>query len=226
MSDQMFETTRVVIADDNLLIRQGLASLLELSDSIEIVGLASDPTELQEQLVAVDPDVVITDIRMPPTHTTEGIDAALQIRRDRPGVGVVVLSQFSEPEYVMALFQHGSRGLGYMLKERIGDLDQLEQAIHSVQTGGSAVDPKIIDILVRGESDAGPRSLEALTPREQEVLALIAEGLNNATIGERLTLSTKAVSNHINNIFSKLGLGDDPESDRRVRAVLMWLADT
>lgn len=225
MSDAVSETTRVVIADDNLLIRQGLASLLELSDAIEIVGLACDPTELQDQLEVAQPDVVITDIRMPPTHTNEGIDAALKIRNELPDVGVVVLSQFSEPEYVLKLFQHGSNGLGYMLKERIGDLDQLEQAIQSVRAGGSAVDPKIIDILVRGESAAGPRSLDVLTPREAEVLGLIAEGLNNATIGERLGLSTKAVSNHINNIFSKLDLGHDPESDRRVRAVLMWLAD-
>lgn len=214
---------RVLLADDSLLIRQGLVRLLEMSDAISVVGEASDGAELDELVVDTQPDVVITDIRMPPTHTTEGIDAALRIRSERPDTGVIVLSQFSEPEHVMKLFEDGSDGLGYLLKSGLGDLNQLEQAIASVTSGGSAVDPKVIDIMVGRRSDARAKQIEALTPRERDVLGLIAEGLNNATVAERLTLSPKAVSNHINNIFSKLGLGDDPESHRRVRAVLMWL---
>lgn len=219
--------SRVIVADDGLLIRQGLIALLGSSDRVEVVAECDDLDALERAVRDVAADVVITDIRMPPTHTTEGIDAALRIRAERPDIGVIVLSQFSEPEYVSMLFADGSDGLGYLLKERLGDLDQLEQAIHLVNGGGSALDPKIIDLMVQGERSraaADDAQIGSLTPRECDVLALIAEGLNNATVADRLVISQKAVAKHINSIFAKLGLGEDPESDRRVRAVLMWLA--
>ena len=216
--------SRVVVADDSMLIRQGLVSLLQLSDEVEVIGEAADVDELFAAVRSDEPHVVITDIRMPPTNTSEGIEAAVRLRSEYPDIGVVVLSQFSEPEYVMKLFQFGSDGLGYLVKERLGDLEQLEQAIRSVRSGGSAVDPKIVEIMVQSKSAHHADLIDRLTPREQEVLGLIAEGLNNSAVAERLVLSPKAVSNHINSIFSKLDLAADPESDRRVRAVLLWLA--
>ncbi len=223
----MNERTRVLVADDSVLIRQGLVAMLGASEQIEVVAECDALDALERAISETDVDVVITDIRMPPTHSTEGIDAALWIRSERPDTGVIVLSQFSEPEYVAMLFARGSDGLGYLLKERLGDLEQLEQAIDVVARGGSALDPKIIDLMVQGErarGSAADPAIDSLTPRECDVLALIAEGLNNATIAERLVVSQKAVAKHINNIFSKLGLAEDPESDRRVRAVLLWLA--
>lgn len=219
------EQTRVVVADDSLLIRQGLVGLIDSSPEMQVVGQCNDVAELDDALASSEVHVVITDIRMPPTHTTEGLDAALRIRVDRPDVGVIVLSQFSEPEYVSLLFRDGSDRLGYLLKERVGDVEQLEHAVRSVRAGGSAVDPKIIDLMVQGERRrSGAGGVDSLTPRECDVLGLIAEGLNNQTVADRLVLSQKAVQKHINSIFSKLALSEDPESDRRVRAVLMWLS--
>ncbi len=215
--------TRVVLADDSLLIRRGMRALLEDIPDVEVVAECSDADEL---LAAVDehqPDVVVTDIRMPPGHSDEGIRAALQIRREAPRTGVVVLSQYSEPEYVLMLFENGSDGLAYLLKERIGDVDQLDHAVGAVAGGGSSVDPEIIDVLVTGRATAsGP--LSRLTPRETEVLAAIAEGLNNTAIADRLVLSDKAVAKHINSIFAKLDLGSSDDVHRRVKAVLLWLS--
>jgi len=213
----------VVLADDSLLIRQGVRSLLEDIDGVEVVAECNDADELLAAVAEHQPDVVVTDIRMPPGHTDEGIRAALRIREERPSTGVVVLSQYSEPEYVLMLFENGSDGLAYLLKERIGDIDQLEHAVRAVAGGGSSVDPEIIDVLVRGRArSSGP--LSRLTPRETEVLAAIAEGLNNTAIAERLVLSDKAVAKHINSIFAKLDLGGSDDVHRRVKAVLLWLS--
>ncbi len=214
---------RVVLADDSLLIRQGVRALLEDIDEVEVVAECGTADELLDAVTDLEPDVVVTDIRMPPTHTDEGIRAALEIRSRASDVGVVVLSQYSEPEYVLMLFEDGSDGLGYLLKQRIGEVDQLERAVRAVAAGGSSVDPEIIDVLVTGRAKAdGPVS--RLTPRETEVLAAIAEGLNNSAIAERLVLSDKAVGKHINSIFSKLDLGHSDDVHRRVKAVLLWLS--
>ncbi len=215
--------TRVVLADDSLLIRQGVRALLEDIPDVEVVAECNDADELLAAVAEHRPDVVVTDIRMPPGHSDEGIRAALQIRREAPRTGVVVLSQYSEPEYVLMLFENGSDGLAYLLKERIGDVDQLDRAVRAVASGGSSVDPEIIDVLVTGRAAAsGP--LSRLTPRETEVLASIAEGLNNTAIAERLVLSEKAVAKHINSIFAKLDLGASDDVHRRVKAVLLWLS--
>ena len=215
--------TRVVLADDSLLIRQGVRALLEDIDGVDVIAECGSGPELLDAVTDLEPDLVVTDIRMPPTHTDEGIRAALAIRAAHPDTGVVVLSQYSEPEYVLMLFEHGSDGLGYLLKERIGDVDQLERAVRAVADGGSSVDPEIIDILVSGRAK-GDGPISRLTPRETEVLAAIAEGLNNAAIADRLVLSDKAVGKHINNIFSKLDLGGSDDVHRRVKAVLLWLS--
>lgn len=215
---------RVVVADDSLLIRQGVVGLFELTEGLEVVGQAGDLPSLLALVDELRPDVVVTDIRMPPTNTTEGIDAARLIRQSSAEVGVIVLSQHADPGYVTMLFEGGSDGLGYLLKERIGDVDELESAVHVVAAGGSVVDPKLVHVMVRQRVRPERPGVDGLTPRESDVLELIAEGLNNAAIAARLVLSEKAVSKHINSIFSKLGLGDEPDAHRRVKAVLMWLA--
>jgi DNA-binding NarL/FixJ family response regulator len=214
---------RLVVVEDDLLVREGLTSLFGGIDDIEVVAACADVAALDIALAQADPDVVLTDIRMPPTHTDEGIRAAIDIHRTRPGVGVVVLSQFAEPEYVLSLLDEGSDGLGYLLKERVSDVEHLRRAIESVARGESAIDPKIIDVLIAARS-RGTGELDRLTSREAEVLSLIAEGMNNATIAQELAVSDKAVQKHINSIFSKLDLGADTDVHRRVKAVLMWLA--
>jgi len=214
---------RVVVADDNVFIRNGVRAMLEVMDGVELVAECEDARSLLDAVDAHDPDLVITDIRMPPTHTDEGVVAARQIRADHPGVGVLVLSQYVEPDYVMTLFDDGSDGRGYLLKERVSDLDEFERAIRSVAAGESAIDAKVVEVLVSARS---PRAseIDRLTPREREVLSLIAEGHNNAAIAGRLVLGDKAVAKHINGIFSKLGLSEEDDVHRRVKAVLLWLA--
>lgn len=213
---------RLILADDNLLIREGVAAVLDTLDGVQIVAQCDDQPSLLRAVEQLQPDVVITDIRMPPTHTDEGIAAALTVRAEFPQIGIVVLSQFSEPTFVLALFENGSDGLAYLLKERVSP-SELERAVRSVADGGSAVDAKIVEVLVAGRASQ-LSSVNSLTAREQEVLARIAEGLNNAAVAEALSLSEKAVSNHINSIFSKLQLGEVDGAHRRVKAVLMWLA--
>ena len=214
---------RVVVADDNVFIRNGIAAMIDTIDDMELVAECSDLPELRSAVADHEPDLVVTDIQMPPTMTDEGIVAAIEIRAERDDVGVLVLSQYVEPEYVMMLFVGGSDGLGYLLKERVADLDEFERAIRSVASGQSAVDPKVVDVLVSSRSQR-PSEIDQLTPRETEVLGLIAEGLNNAAIADRLVLGDKAVAKHINGIFSKLGLSEEDEVHRRVKAVLLWLA--
>jgi DNA-binding NarL/FixJ family response regulator len=216
-------TIRVVLADDHVLIRQGVAAVIDAIPGVELIEQCADADQLLASVERLAPDVVVTDIRMPPTNTDEGIEAARAIRRNHPHIGVVVLSQYTEPEYVLALFEEGSDKLGYLLKDRV-DAPELSRAIEAVADGGSAVDAAIVEVLVRTRATrASP--VDTLTPREGEVLTLMAEGLNNRAVAGRLVLSEKAVAKHINSIFSKLGLAFEEDSHRRVKAVLLWLAE-
>ncbi len=214
----------IVLADDNHLIRQGVSAIIDSLPGVVIVAECDDHPGLLAAVETHRPDVVVTDIRMPPDHSDEGITAALEIRERHPDTGIVVLSQFSEPAFVLALFENGSEGLAYLLKDRVNP-GELERAVRAVASGGSAVDAKIVDVLVQGRNNR-PSAIDPLTPREREVLSRIAEGLNNAAVAEALVLSEKAVANHINSIFSKLELGDDEGAHRRVKAVLLWLAES
>jgi DNA-binding NarL/FixJ family response regulator len=216
---------RVVFAEDNYLVREGTAALLRTSAEIELVAMASD---LEELLAAVEehrPEVVLTDIRMPPTNTTEGIDAARRIREEHPDTGVVVLSQFAEAEYAHELLKDGAVGLGYLLKERVSDLDELVRALTEVAHGGSVIDPKVVEALVSAKERTGRSPLAQLTDREREVLAHMAQGKNNAAIARSLFLTERAVEKHINSVFHKLELSAEPEVHRRVMAVLAFLRE-
>jgi DNA-binding NarL/FixJ family response regulator len=215
-------TLRVVLAEDNLLTREGLRSVIQAADGVELVAVCATYDELIAAVEEHDPDVVLTDIRMPPRMTDEGVRAAAHLRRTRPRVGVVVLSQFDEPEFALALLDGGSRGRGYLLKERMSDPARLISALHEVARGGSVIDAKVVDALVSGRR---PRSrLDQLTAREQEVLALMATGLDNSAIAGTLYLTVRAVEKHINGIFAKLGLAEEREVHKRVKAVLVHLA--
>jgi DNA-binding NarL/FixJ family response regulator len=215
-------TLRVVLAEDNLLAREGLRALLSGAAGIELVGVCVDYDELVAAVGEHVPDVVLTDIRMPPTDTDEGVRAAAWMRRAHPGIGVVVLSQYDDPEFAMALLEDGSRGRAYLLKERMSDPSALVEAIVTVAGGGSVVDPKVVDALVRGRSARSPLAL--LTLREREVLAEMATGKDNRAIAGVLVLSVRAVEKHINGIFAKLGLAEETEVHRRVKAVLLHLS--
>jgi len=217
---------RVVLAEDSLLMREGIVSVLALSDEIEVVDTCVDYDTLLASVAEYGPDVVVTDIRMPPTQTDEGIRAASEIRASNPDVGVVVLSQYVEPDYAMRLFEEGSDGRAYLLKERVGDVEELARAIKRVADGGSVVDPKVVDALIDARTDATPTLLDRLTEREGEVLAEIAKGGTNAAVGEALFISPRSVEKHVNSIFMKLDLSHETDTNRRVRAVLLYLADT
>jgi DNA-binding NarL/FixJ family response regulator len=216
---------RVAIAEDSYLMREGLTSLLELAEDVDLVATCTDADELIAAVEADPPDVVITDIRMPPTQTDEGIRAALRIRKEHPGVGVVVLSQYAEPEYAFRLFADGSEGLAYLLKERVADLEALLAALHAVTTHGSVVDPSVVDVLVAARIAEEKSLLHRLSPREVDVLSAMAQGLNNGAIAESLGVSQGAVEKHINSIFTKLDVSFDDSAHRRVRAVLLYLAE-
>lgn len=215
---------RVVLADDSFIVREGLRMLLEAAGH-DVVGVAGDPAGLLDAVAATKPTVVITDIRMPPSQTDEGIQAARRIRADFPQVGVIVLSQYAEPGYALRLFEDGSGGLAYLLKERVAHLDELEAAIDAVQRGESRVDSKVIDTLVRDRLRAEESRLSGLTEREMEVLALLAMGRSNAAIAQTVFLSERGVEKNINAIFSKLGLEATRDSNRRVLAALAYLAE-
>ncbi|MDW3221190.1 MAG: response regulator transcription factor [Acidimicrobiales bacterium] len=214
---------RAVVADDDLLVRAGIVAVIDALDDIELVGQAGNLSELLEVVDEQRPDVVITDVRMPPSQTDEGIQAARRIRQDHPTTGVVVLSQHAEPEYVLSVLEGGSEGVGYLLKENVSDLAEVERALRAVAAGGSSIDPAVVSVLVASRQSA-PSAIDELSPREREVLSLIAEGDNNASIAARLVLSEGAVAKHINAIFSKLQLSEEPAVHRRVKAVLLWLA--
>ncbi len=216
---------RVVVAEDNLLVREGIVRLLSTAPDIDVVALCGDYKQVIAAVEDQDPDVVVTDIKMPPTSTDEGIRLAGQLRGRHPSVGVVVLSQYSNPGYVLALFEDGSDGRGYLLKERLGDRSVLVSAIRSVAAGGSSLDPKVVDVLVFARSEAASSPLADLTPREREVLAEIAQGKSNTAIAEALFLTRRAVEKHINSIFTKLGLGSADDVSKRVKATLMFLAE-
>ena len=217
-------TIRVVVAEDSLLVREGIVRLLESHDDIEIAALCLDLPELLAAVEAESPDVVLTDIRMPPTGTDEGIQAAATLRDEHPDVGVVVLSQYAEPGYALALLEDGSERRAYLLKDRLGDAEQLLGALRTVADGGSVVDPKVVETLVAARRRSAESPLAQLTPRELEVLSEIAQGKNNAAVAASLYLSERAVEKHINSLFAKLGLGEEPEVHRRVMAVLLYLS--
>jgi DNA-binding NarL/FixJ family response regulator len=216
---------RVLLAEDNYLVREGLARLLANEDGIEVIGTCGDLDALMAAVAADPPDVVLTDIRMPPTGTDEGVRAANTLRHEAPAIGVVVLSQYIEPAYALALLEEGSEGRAYLLKERVSDIDQLRHAIAEVARGGSVIDPKVVEALVEARTRGKESPLRFLTPREQEVLAEMAQGRNNAGIAAALGLSERAVEKHINSVFAKLALSEEPNSHRRVKAVLLYLAD-
>ena len=217
---------RVVVAEDSLLVREGIARLLEAQPDVEVVALCADHDELIAAVDDTKPDVVLTDIRMPPTGTDEGIRAAKTLRTTHPEVGVVVLSQYAEPAYALDLLDGGSEGRAYLLKERVSEPEQLVAALHEVAAGRSVVDPKVVEALVNGRSRGGESPLKFLTPREREVLDQIAQGKNNAAVASSLFLSERAVEKHINSLFAKIGLTDTPDVNRRVKAVLLYLAET
>lgn len=217
---------RLVLADDNLLVREGLQQLLSGTDGVRIVGVCADLDELLRTIDEHAPDVVVTDIRMPPTRTDEGIQAAARLRDSHPAVGVVVLSQYSEPAYVLELLESGSDGRAYLLKERVHDRGQLSTAIRTVAAGGSVIDPKLVEVLVTTRAAAERSPLRELTAREREVLAEIAEGKSNAAIAESLVLTKRGVEKHINSIFMKLNLAGAEDVSKRVKATLLFLSDT
>lgn len=216
---------RVVLAEDNYLVREGVARLLAGEADIEVAATCEDLDGLLAAVAADPPDVVVTDIRMPPTGTDEGVRAANELRRSHPEVGVVVLSQYVEPGYALALLETGSEGRAYLLKERVSDVDQLRHAIAEVARGGSVIDPKVVEALVEARTRSRESALRFLTPRETEVLAEMAQGRNNAGVAAALGLSERAVEKHINSVFAKLALTEEPNSHRRVKAVLLYLAD-
>lgn len=216
---------RVVLAEDSLLMREGIVAVLALSDEIDLVDSCADYDSLLASVAEHDPDVVVTDIRMPPTQTDEGIRAANEIRASNPDVGVVVLSQYVEPDYAMRLLEGGSDGRAYLLKERVGDAEELASAIRRVADGGSVVDPKVVDALIDARTTGTPSVLDRLTEREGEVLAEIAKGGTNVAVGEALFISPRSVEKHVNSIFMKLDLSHEEDTNRRVRAVLLYLAD-
>ena len=216
---------KVVLAEDSYLVREGVRRMLENEPDIELLAVCEDYDSLLSAIANTQPDVVLTDIRMPPTGTDEGIRAAERLRQVRPAAGVVLLSQYADPGYALAFLEHGTEGRAYLLKERVADLDQLLAAIRQVAQGGSVIDPKVVEALVAARSRGAPSPLARLTPREREVLALLAEGRSNAAVAERLVLSERAVEKHINSIFAKLNLPETRDAHRRVKAVLLFLAE-
>jgi DNA-binding NarL/FixJ family response regulator len=218
------ERFRVVLAEDNLLVREGLVSLLGGADEIELLVACSSLPELLEAVDRHQPDVVLTDIRMPPDHSDEGIQAARLLRQQHPDLGVVVISQFADPAYALAVFETGTKGRGYLLKDRVDDLRRLLAAIRAVASGGSFIDEEVVEALIRSRSRLVDSPVLTLTPREREVLAEVAAGRSNTAVAARLGVSENAVGKHISSIFSKLGLTEDDEVNRRVKAVLVFLA--
>ena len=211
---------RVVIADDSVLLRAGLARLLE-DAGFEVVGQAADADDLLRKVRAHRPAVAVTDIRMPPTQTDEGLRAAQQIRREMPEVGVLVLSQYVEEAYALELLSESTERTGYLLKDRVSDVDTFTDAVRRVAGGGSALDPEVVALLLGRRRREDP--LEGLTPREREVLGHMAEGRSNAAIARELVVTERAIEKHVTSIFSKLGLSTVEDGHRRVLAVLAYL---
>jgi DNA-binding NarL/FixJ family response regulator len=216
---------RVVMAEDNLIVREGLEGIVASDERIELVASCGDLDAVERAIERERPDVVLTDIRMPPTMTDEGIRLAVRLRAERSPVGVIALSQYADPAFALALLAGGSEGRGYLLKESVRDPEQLWAAISAVATGGSVVDPKLVAGLVRIEQRADDSPLAALTPREREVLGQIAQGRSNAAIAESLVLTKRAVEKHINSIFLKLDLAGAEDVSKRVKAALLFLTE-
>ena len=216
---------RIVVAEDHYLLREGQRRLLEAERDLKVVAVCDGLDSLLDAVAADRPDVVVTDIRMPPTNLDEGIRAAEQLRATHPHVGVVVLSQYLEPGYAHALFEDGTERRAYLLKERVNDIEQLAGAIRSVAAGGSAVDPKVVEALVGSKAGREHSPLRELTPRERDVLREMAEGKNNASIAQSLFLTERSVEKVIHSIFRKLGLGWEASVHKRVKAVILYLAD-
>ena len=216
---------RVLVADDSLLVREGVRALLGEQSDMDVVGLAADLPELMRTVESSAPDVVVTDICMPPTLTDEGVRAAIELHRTHPELGVVVLSQYDDPAHGAALFGDGVARRAYLLKERVAQPGQLAEAVRAVAAGGSVIDPRVVESMLTARTRR-TTALQLLTAREREVLAEMATGASNATIAERLFVTVRAVERHINSIFAKLGLSEDGDIHRRVQAVLLYLADT
>jgi DNA-binding NarL/FixJ family response regulator len=215
---------RVVLGEDSLLAREGIARALEHDDEIDVVESCADADTLREAIDRSRPDVVLTDIRMPPSNTDEGIRLASELRSSHPEIGVVVLSQHAEPRYALALFEEGSERRAYLLKERLKDRDELSDAVRAVAAGRSLVDMHVIDMLLEGKRRRGSPQMDKLTPRESEILAMIAEGRSNSAIAETLLITKRGVERHISSIFAKLELGESEDISRRVKAALLYLA--
>jgi DNA-binding NarL/FixJ family response regulator len=217
---------RLVLAEDHYLVREGVRRLLEVEPGIEVAAVCGDLDSLLEAVDRESPDVVVTDIRMPPGHSDEGIQAARRLRETRPDMGVVVLSQYPDPSYALALLDTGSSGRAYLLKERVNDLDQVIAAIRTVAEGGSLIDPKVVEGLVAERVRPATSPIRDLTAREREVLRKMAEGENNASIAEALVVTERSVEKVIHSIFMKLGLTWEPAVHKRVKAVVLYLAES
>ena len=217
-------TVRVVLAEDDVLVRQGIASALANAEDLTLVASAGDFDAALLAIASSDPHVVVTDIKMPPTMTDEGIRLAAEIERRSPGTGVVVLSQYDDPDYVLSLLGAGTKGRAYLLKERVSDVEELCRAIRTVAQGGSVLDPQVVDRLVQARTRP-TSSLQRLTARETEVLAAMARGLGNGAIADELTVGVRAVEKHINAIFLKLGLSEETAVHKRVVAVVTFLSE-
>jgi DNA-binding NarL/FixJ family response regulator len=216
---------RVVLAEDHYLVREGVRRLLAARSDVEVVAVCGDLESLLAAVDAQDPDVVVTDIRMPPGGTDEGIQAAERLRESHPDVGVVVLSQFSQPGYALALLESGTARRAYLLKERVEDVDQLAAAIHAVAEGGSLIDPQVVEALVAARTNSEHSKLDELTAREGDVLREMAEGKNNAAIAAALFLTERSIEKVIHSIFLKLGLSWETSVHKRVKAVILYLAE-
>lgn len=225
LNSEVHRPIRVVAAEDSYVVREFLASTLGLAPEVELIAVCSNGKELDAALAAARPDVLITDIRMPPSGGEEGIRVATRLRETDPDIGVVVLSQYAEPAYAIALLGSGSSGRAYLLKERIRNREELIGAIEAVARRGSVIDPKIVDVLIEARARPTRSPLAELTPRELELLGEIAAGKSNGAIAKSLVLTKRAVEKHVNSIFAKLGLPEDQDVSRRVKATLMYLAD-
>ena len=224
-SEEITKQIRVVVAEDSYVIREFLTATLSAASEVELFAVCTNGKELRTAIAASDPDVVLTDIRMPPSGADEGVRIAASLRDTHPAVGVVVLSQYAEPSYALSLLEHGTGGRAYLLKERIRNKEQMLDAIKAVSRGGSVIDPIIVDVLIEARSRAAKSQLSQLTARERELLAEIAAGKSNAAIAESLVLTKRAVEKHVNSIFSKLNLPETNDVSRRVKATLIFLSE-
>jgi DNA-binding NarL/FixJ family response regulator len=217
---------RIVVAEDNLLVRQGVVHLLDAEDDLDVVAECASYDELVAAVDEHRPDVVLTDVRMPPDHTDEGIRFAHALRDRFPGIGVLVLSQYDEPQHALRLFEHGVAQRGYLLKDHVAEPKQLVTALRDVAGGGSSIDPAIVEVMLRARNAKSDSPLSRLTAREREVLAEMASGRNNTAIASSLVITVRAVERHINSIFSKLDLVEEADYHRRVAAVLLFFDPT